>query len=94
MVKAKDTSKQKVPELVQFGEAVRERRKARGFSQEAFGDACGIDRSYMGGIERGEHNLALVNILKIIAALDMQPSEFFKALDTPAKPHGKVQAPS
>ena len=38
----------------------------------------------MGGIERGEHNLALVNILRIIKALDMQPSEFFKALDRPA----------
>lgn len=38
----------------------------------------------MGGIERGEHNLALINILRIIKALDMQPSEFFKALDTSA----------
>ena len=37
------------------------------------------------GIERGEHNLALVNILKIVRALDIQPSEFFKDLDKPAK---------
>ncbi len=81
MVRAKETSKPRVAELVQFGEAVRQQRKARGYSQEAFGDACGIDRSYMGGIERGEHNLALVNILKIIRALGLQPSEFFKALD-------------
>ncbi|MDO3619373.1 helix-turn-helix domain-containing protein [Ralstonia nicotianae] len=63
---------------------VREQRKTRGFSQEAFGDACGI--------ERGEHNPALVNILKIIAALEMQPSEFFKALDKPAKARRKMQA--
>ena len=61
--------------------AVRQLRKVRGYSQEAFWHACGLDRSYMGGIERGEHNLALLNILKIIKALDMQPSEFFKALD-------------
>ena len=81
MVKAKETSRRRVAELVRFGEAVRQQRKARGYSQEAFGDACGIDRSYMGGIERGEHNLALVNILKIIRALGLQPSEFFKALD-------------
>lgn len=81
MVKAKDSSKEKSPELVAFGDAVRSQRKARGYSQEAFGDVCGIDRSYMGGIERGEHNLALVNILKIIAALELRPSEFFKALD-------------
>lgn len=84
MVKMKEPRGVKVDELVRFGEAVRARRKARGYSQEAFGDACGIDRSYMGGIERGEHNLALVNILRIIKALDMQPSEFFKALDRPA----------
>lgn len=53
--------------------------------KEAFGDVCGIDRSYMGGIERGEHNLALMNILKIIAALEMQPSEFFRAMDRPGR---------
>lgn len=39
----------------------------------------------MGGIERGEHNLALMNILKIIAALGLQPSEFFQAMDQPRK---------
>ena len=75
----------KQPDLLAFGETVRRRRKALGFSQEAFGDECGIDRSYMGGIERGEHNLALLNILKIITALGIQPSEFFSDLDKPAK---------
>ena len=81
MKNAEKSQPPKLAALVVFGEAVRTLRKARGFSQEAFSDACGIDRSYMGGIERGEHNLALVNILKIIEALDMQPSEFFSALD-------------
>lgn len=85
MSKASESDKKKVPELVLFGESVRRYRKALGYSQEAFGDACGIDRSYMGGIERGEHNLALVNILKIIAGLRMQPSEFFRSLDRPWK---------
>ena len=70
--------------LVLFGCAVRDRRKARGQSQETFADLCGIDRSYMGGVERGQRNLGLVNILKIITALNVQPSEFFKALDKPA----------
>ncbi|KAB0640685.1 helix-turn-helix transcriptional regulator [Burkholderia stagnalis] len=71
----------KNPALVSFGATVRRLRKERGYSQETFGDLCGIDRSYMGGIERGEHNLALINILKIIVALQMKPSEFFKHLD-------------
>lgn len=85
MDKVKQLQGSKVSALVLFGESVRAARKARGFSQESFGDACGIDRSYMGGIERGEHNLALINILKIVEALDMQPSEFFKALDKPER---------
>lgn len=68
-------------ELIAFGEAVHRHRKERGHSQESFADACGINRRYMGGIERGDHNLALVNILKIIRALEMQPSEFFTSLD-------------
>ncbi|QNB09802.1 helix-turn-helix transcriptional regulator [Herbaspirillum frisingense] len=82
-----DTKKQKPPTderapiLVAFGQAVRRRRKELGFSQEAFGDACGLDRSYMGGIERGEHNVALINIMKIIATLGISPSEFFSDLD-------------
>lgn len=67
--------------LVNFGLAVRQFRKARGMTQEAFADACEIDRSYMGGVERGERNLALVNVARIIETLEMKPSEFFKALD-------------
>jgi len=60
-------------------------RKSRGLSQEAFADECGIDRSYMGGVERGERNIALINVEKIVTALDLQPSEFFKALDKPVQ---------
>ena len=74
------------PVLIAFGEAVRRYRKAKGLSQEAFADAAGIDRSYMGGVERGERNIALVNVEKIVSALDMQPSDFFSALDKPAEP--------
>ncbi len=48
--------------LVRFGERVRGLRKAQGYSQEAFAVACELDRTYMGGIERGERNLALRNI--------------------------------
>jgi transcriptional regulator with XRE-family HTH domain len=67
--------------LESFGHEVRSRRRALGYSQEAFGDLCGIDRTYIGGIERGEHNLALVNVFRIIDALGLAPSEFFKGLD-------------
>ena len=67
--------------MLTFGRAVRQVRKNRGFSQEAFADLCGIDHSYMGCVERGESNLALVNIEKIVRALNMPLSEFFKFVD-------------
>lgn len=44
-------------------------RQDKGLSQEALAHLAGLDRSYMGGIERGEHNVALVNIKKIARAL-------------------------
>ncbi|MGB7815370.1 MAG: helix-turn-helix transcriptional regulator [Methylotenera sp.] len=62
------------PALVGLGEALRAERKAQGLSQEALADRAGIDRSYMGGIERGEHNLAIMNFLKIADALGVKAS--------------------
>ena len=57
------------------GQAVRELRLAKGWSQEAFADYVGIDRSYIGGIERGEHNLALVNLIKIASTLGVKAAQ-------------------
>ena len=62
------------PELYKFGNTVRSIRLDKGISQEALADLAGIDRSYMGGIERGEHNLALVNIKRISNALEVSVS--------------------
>lgn len=59
------------PALASFGKAVRAARLLQGISQEALADLAGLDRSYMGGIERGEHNVALVNIKKIATALGL-----------------------
>lgn len=58
--------------LKMFGEAVRDLRKMQGLSQEAFADLIGVDRSYMGGIERGDPNVALINIQRTAVALDMK----------------------
>lgn len=59
------------PALAAFGQAVRAARLEQGISQEALADLTGLDRSYMGGIERGEHNVALINIQKVAAALGL-----------------------
>lgn len=60
-----------------FGHRIRELRKERGFSQEGFAAASGLDRSYYGGIERGERNVALENIAAIAKALDVPIRELF-----------------
>lgn len=57
-------------ELAAFGRSVRFLRSEKGLSQEALADLASIDRSYMGGIERGEHNVALINMKKIADALE------------------------
>jgi transcriptional regulator with XRE-family HTH domain len=65
---------------LRFGKAIRQRRHKLGVSQEAFADLCGLDRSYIGGIERGERNVALVNIEKIARALRISLSELFSSV--------------
>jgi transcriptional regulator with XRE-family HTH domain len=60
-----------------FGERVRELRKKKGLSQEALALACDLDRTYIGGIERGERNVSLVNIQRIADALGVPVRELF-----------------
>lgn len=62
---------------VTFGNRIRDLRKARGFSQEALAHASNIDRTYVSGVERGQRNIALDNIVRLAKALDVHPSELF-----------------
>lgn len=64
------------PSLVSLGAAIRAARKEKGLSQEALAELADIDRSYLGGIERGEHNLAIMNLIKIADALELKASVF------------------
>ena len=66
--------------LVDFGCRVRELRKARGLSQEAFAAECGLDRTYIGGVERGERNIALLNIAAIATTLKVSLSHLMTGL--------------
>ncbi|EKG0010181.1 helix-turn-helix transcriptional regulator [Vibrio cholerae] len=61
----------KDPRLVAFGKKVRQIRKEKGLSQEALADLAGIDRSYMGHIERGDQNITLTKIHQIADALEI-----------------------
>lgn len=66
--------------LQRFGERVRELRKECGWSQEEFADYCELDRTYIGGIERGERNVALRNIEVIADTLGVSLSQLLKGL--------------
>lgn len=57
-----------------FGDTLRELREERDLSQEAAALTCGIDRSYLGKLERAEKVPTLTTIWKIADALDTQPS--------------------
>ncbi len=65
---------------IRFGRALRLRREKLGVSQEAFADMCQLDRTYIGGIERGERNVALVNIEKIAKTLRLTIAELFRGV--------------
>jgi transcriptional regulator with XRE-family HTH domain len=67
------------PFLVALGSEIRAIRRAKGISQEALALLTELDRSYVGGIERGEHNLTLINLKKIASALGTKPSQLLQA---------------
>ncbi len=63
-----------------LGREVRELRLALGFSQEALADECGLHRTYVGSIERGERNVSLENIVRIAQALQTTPSKLLREI--------------
>ena len=58
-----------------LGAKIREVRKEKGTSQDSFALKCGLDRSYMGRIERGEVNITVEKLYRIAAALECAPAD-------------------
>lgn len=63
-----------------FGRALRALREERGYSQEELAERAGLHRNYVGGIERGERNVALENISKLAKALSVRTRDLFDSL--------------
>jgi len=59
------------------GAEIRRRRKEKAVSQESFADECGIHRTYMGAIERGEKVMSIEMARRIVSKLDTTLAEFF-----------------
>ena len=75
--------------LVLLGQRIRRLREERNLSQEEFAAQADIDRAYYGGIERGERNVAALNLIKIADALGAEVGELFPALSAIHRITGK-----
>lgn len=67
--------------LQAFGATIRSLRSEKALSQEEFADRCGLDRTYIGGVERGERNIGLLNICRIAQALQLDVSAIFLRIE-------------
>jgi transcriptional regulator with XRE-family HTH domain len=65
-----------------FGQQLRDLRLEKNLTQEGLAHAAGLDRSYIGQVERGERNVALLNITRLAAALEVDPSALLGGLST------------
>lgn len=65
-------------DLCKFGQRVAMLRKLRGWSQERLALESGLARSYLGGVERGQRNIAVLNILRLARAMSCAPEELLK----------------
>ena len=78
--------------LVAFGNKIREARQSKGFSQETLAEKAGLHRTYIGTVERGERNPALVNLVRIADALSVDLSTLTEGLSLlPASRRGATR---
>jgi len=79
MPATKNPTKQIDPKVL-FGQNLAALRRQAGLSQEALSLESGIARSYLSGVERGQRNIALINICRLAVALSIRPSELLRTL--------------
>ncbi len=72
--------------LALLGQQIRRLREGKNLSQEQFATLADIDRAYYGGIERGERNVAALNIIKIADALNVEVGKLFPPLSAFRRP--------
>jgi transcriptional regulator with XRE-family HTH domain len=73
--------KDKHSNLVKLGAEIRGLRQRNGFSQEFLASEAGLDRSYLGGIERGERNASAINLIRIAKALKIEVGDLFPSIN-------------
>lgn len=63
--------------LMTIGNNIRKYRNIKGWSQEELADECDLHRTYIGSVERGERNIAILNLIKIKDILELRLEELY-----------------
>jgi len=71
----------KEPALIFLGKKLRGLREEKGLSQEDLAFQAGLDRTYIGGVERGERNFTILSALKISGTLGVSLSQVLKGVE-------------
>ena len=66
--------------LQTLGKNIKQLREAKGLSQEGLADISGLHRTYIGGIERGERNVSIINIARLAQALEVDASRLVRGI--------------
>ncbi|MBK7407967.1 MAG: helix-turn-helix transcriptional regulator [Saprospirales bacterium] len=74
-------SEQEQAILIQLGNTIRQHRKAKGWSQEELAFQSGLDRTYIGSVERGERNIAALNLMKIANVLGVKVGVLLEGME-------------
>lgn len=72
------------PALAILGRRIRERRQIKGWSQEELADRAKLDRSYIGGIERGERNITVLKLCQVAGALKLDLGDLMRGMPSGA----------
>lgn len=76
------TDRTRASVTVELGRRVRALRQQRGLSQERLGELAHVHRTYVGSLERGERNVALINIVRLAEALEVDPAELVRGMSS------------
>lgn len=62
---------------IKIGNRIKELRKKLGLSQEKLANNCELDRTYVASVENGKRNISIINLEKIVKALNVSLKDFF-----------------